>query len=206
MSVDTVRNRLSVAAPVSLLYAILAMAVVSVLPARFAFVGALLLIAGPPAGAVRLLDGSTPRMKVLGGVLALLVAVAVIAGIVLGLLPVFEVPGVGISGTGVYVMVYLPVLLLAVASAILRGRDDRHDALLAVRWGAALVLLLFGERLVGSLTSLAGADAIAGSLAFLGAPTVGLATFSGIAVAAGLRSAGARPAVSQEFRTRGVRG
>lgn len=190
MSAQHVRARLAVAAPISLLYAFAVMAVVSVLPSALTAVGALLLIAGPPAGAAWLLAGSNARMRAVSGALALAVSVAAIAAIVLGALPVFQVPGVGISAAGVYAMVYAPILVLAVVCFWLRGGDSRGDSKLVRAWAAALVLLLLGERLIGLLTGLLGADAIAGSLAFLGAPSVALATFAGVAAAAGFRLAG----------------
>lgn len=192
MSVDHVRARLAAAAPVSVLYAFAVMAVVSTLPSALTAVGALLLIAGPPTGAAWLLAGSNVRMRVVSGVIALAVSVAAIAAIVLGALPAFQVPGVGISAMGVYAMVYAPILVLVAVCLWLRGGDTRADATLMRAWAAALVLLLLGERLIGLLTGLLGADAIAGSLAFLGAPSVALATFAGVAAAAGFRLAGTR--------------
>ena len=204
MNVKSVRGRLAVAAPISLVYAFTVMAVVSVLPSALTAVGAALLLAGPPAGAAWLLVRSSARMRVVSGVLALAVSAAAIAAIVLGALPLFQVPGVGISATGVYAMVYAPILSLGVTCIALRGRDGRADSTLVKAWAAALVLLLLGERLVAALTALAGADAISGSLAFLGAPSVALATFVGVAAAAGFRLAGARrPAPRDEVRVGG---
>lgn len=191
MSFGHIRARLAVAAPISVLYAFAVMAAVSVLPSALTAVGALLLISGPPAGAAWLLAGSNTRMRVVSSVLALAVSVAAIAAIVLGALPVFQVPGVGISAAGVYAMVYAPILALAAVCFWLRGGDPRGDSMLVRTWAAALVLLLLGERLMGVLTGLLGADAIAGSLAFLGAPSVALATFAGVAAAAGFRLVGA---------------
>ena len=203
MSVESVRARLAVAAPVSLVYAFAVMAVVSVLPSALTAIGALMLLAGPLVGAAWLLVRSSARMRVVSSVLALTVSVAAIAGIVLGALPLFQFPGVGISTTGVYAMVYAPIRALGAASFALRGRDGRADSTLVKGWAAALVLLLLGERLVGALTALAGADAISGSLAFLGAPSVALATFAGVAAAAGFRLAGARRPVRRDERRLG---
>jgi hypothetical protein len=204
VSVDSVRVRLAVAAPISLVYAFAVMAAVSVLPSALTAVGAVMLIAGPPIGAAWLLVGSNARMRAVASVLSLMVSVSAIAAIVLGALPLFQVPGVGISEPGVYAMVYAPILVLGAVCVALRGRDGRTDATLVKTWSAALVLLLLGERLVAALTTLAGADAISGSLAFLGAPSVGLATFVGVAGGAGFRVAGARkPARRYEMQSGG---
>lgn len=192
MSIDRIRVRLAVAAPFCVLYAYAVMTVVSVLPSALTAVGALLLIAGPPAGAAWLLAGSNARMRVVSGVLALAASAVVIAAVVLGALPLFQVPGVGISAAGVYTMVYAPLVILAAVCFWLRGGDPGVDPMLVRAWAVAVVLLVLGERLIGVLTGLLGADAIAGSLAFLGAPSVALATFAGVAAAAGFRLAGAR--------------
>ncbi len=175
--------RLALAAPVSLLWAGVAMTAVAVLPSSFAWLGAVLIGAGPLVGALTVLAGTPPRVQWLGMAVAFIVAAAVLTIVVFVALPELSVDGSALSPGGVRVLVYAPTVMVFVIGVALALVASNRSGSLPVWWMLALGLLLFGDDVSYAAARLAGADAVSGRLAFLGAPSVGMATFVGSALA-----------------------
>lgn len=190
----------ALAAPASLLMAAGAMGLVSVLPQSLTAVGAAVLLAGPVALGVWAHGGAVwPAVLRTVGV-SVAGAAVVLAVIVFGVLPVFEY-GRGLSATGVWLLVRAPVLLLGLATVVLRPRDGGSDLRIAALWVAALAATVFGDRLAVGVALIAGADAVSGGLAFLAVPSVGLALWCGGMAARG--SAAWHTAAWRAMRSRG---
>jgi len=132
-------------------------------------------------------DRRVPQRLGLSAAAALL-STAITAAVVLLLVPLFEIAGVGISGAGVYALMYGPCVVLACGSVMARLRSGAVSlAPWLAAWVAAGALIVWGERLTYVVTDAAGADAMAGSVAVLAAPTIAMAAWIaavGVAAAA----------------------
>jgi hypothetical protein len=174
------RARATVAGPVALLAAFLGMAVTAALSnlAQWPFYvfiaifpAALCMWLTPPAG---------PSIKALLILATLVMTVTVAAAVVFLLLPLFEVTGVGISGAGVYTLLWGPSIVVFLGSIVLRARSDAPLLGLWLLWWVALAAAtIWAEPLTYALTDLGGADAMAGSVAVLASPTVGMSAWVG---------------------------
>ena len=78
----------------------------------------------PAALCLWLTQGIGPLIRVLLIPATLIVSLIVAAAVVFLLLPVFEVTGVGISGAGVYTLLWGPSIVLLLGSIVLRARSD----------------------------------------------------------------------------------
>lgn len=103
----------------------------------------------------------------------------------LGVVPLFGIEGVGISGAGVYTLLWGPVVVVLLSSLAVRARSGaRLFGIWLVWWVVAVAGIFWAEPLTYALTDLGGADAMAGSVAVLVAPTLGMSAWLGSVIVA----------------------
>lgn len=179
-------TRVAVAGPVAMLVALVGMAVTAALSniAQWPiFVVAVLL---PVAAGVWLSPSGSAGVRVAALAVASVVAsLGIAAVVVIAVLPLFEVAGVGISGAGVYALLWVPVVIVLLGSLVARSRSGAP--LLGtwlVWWVATAAAIYWAQPLTYALTDAAGADAMAGSVAVLAAPTLGMSAWLGAVIVA----------------------
>ena len=179
---------IAVAAPVSLVFAFIGMAAAAALSARAPWAVIAVVTLLPVGMSLWLTPEARLSLRLWLSIGAVLASVATAAVVFFLLVPIFEIAGVGISGAGVYALMYGPCVVLACASVFARSRSGMTSlAPWLAAWVAAGILILWGERLTYVVTDAAGADAMAGSIAVLVAPTIALAAWMaavGVATAA----------------------
>jgi hypothetical protein len=185
---DAATARVATAGPIALLAAMVGMALAVAFSNLAQWPVYVVLVVVPAALCFWLIPASSVAARVGLAGASVIVSLAVAAGVALLLLPLFEVAGVGPSGTGVYTLLYGPTVVVLLASVTVRIRSGSplFGAWLAW-WIPAAAGTIWGEPLTYALTDLAGADAIAGSLSVLAAPTVGMAAWLGVVVVRAVR-------------------
>jgi hypothetical protein len=136
-----------------------------------------------PAALFLWLDqGVRPSIRVLLVLATPVVSLGVAAAVVFLILPLFEVPGVGISGAGVYTLLWGPAVIVFLGSLYARAQSRASLVGVWLLWWIVVAAGIFwAEPLTYALTDLGGADAMAGSVAVLAAPTVGMSAWVGAA-------------------------
>lgn len=174
------RARVAVAGPVALLAAFLGMAVTAALSNLAQWPFYVFIVIFPAALCLWFTQGTLASIRVLLILATLVVSLIVAAAVVFLLLPVFEVTGVGITGAGVYTLLWGPSIVVLLGSIVLRARSNAP--LLGVWllwWVAVAAATIWAEPITYALTDLGGADAMAGSVAVLASPTVGMSAWVG---------------------------
>ena len=183
------RARAAVAGPVALLAAFLGMAVTAALSNLAQWPFYVFIAVFPAALCLWLTQGTGPSIRALLILATLVVSLIVAAAVVFLLLPLFEVAGIGISGTGVYALLWGPSIVVLLASIGLRARSNAPlFGVWLLWWVAVAAATNWAEPLTYALTDLGGADAMAGSVAVLASPTVGMSAWVGAVVAQLIRS------------------
>lgn len=170
--------RIALAAPVALVGAFVAMAGAAALSdvASWMIVAVVALL--PVALAFWLTAERSAPVRLGLAVAAAFACVAIGAAVILLFVPMFEIAGVGLSGAGVYTLMYGPCVVLVCGSVLARVRA--RTAPLApwlIAWVAAGALIVWGERLTYVVTDAVGVDAMAGTVAVLAAPTTAMAAW-----------------------------
>lgn len=174
------RTRIAVAAPIALLAAIAGMAVAAAL-SRFTqwpilAVAALL----PSALSVWCSQGAGAASRVLLVIATLMVSLGVAAAVTYLLVPLFEVDGVGLSAAGVHALLWGPTGIVLIGSLVARARSGAPLLGTWLLWWIAVAAgVTWAEPLTYALTDLTGADAMAGTIAVLAVPTLGMSAWVG---------------------------
>ncbi len=175
--------RVAVAGPVALLVALVGMAVTAALSAIAqwpVYVVAALL---PMAIGVWLSTGAGLAVRTALAVASVVASLGIAAVVVLVLLPAFDIAGVGISGAGVYALLWGPVVIVLLGSLVARARSGAPLlGIWLVWWVVAATAIYRAEPLTYALTDFAGADGMAGSIAVLLTPTLGMSAWLGAVI------------------------
>ena len=173
---------MAVAGPGALLAAFLGMAVTAAVSNLAQWPFYVFIAVFPAALCLWLTQGTGPSIRALLIIATPIVSLTVAAAVAFLALPVFEVTGVGISGAGVYTLLWGPSIVVLLGSIGLRARSNAP--LLGVWllwWIAVAAATIWAEPLTYALTDLGGADALAGSVAVIASPTVGMSAWVGAA-------------------------
>jgi len=175
--------RVAIAGPVALLAALLGMAVAAALSNVAQWSVYVVVSILPVALCLWLSPRASLSTRALLMSATLIASLGVAAAVVLLLLPLFEVTGVGISGAGVYTLLWGPTIVVLLGSVGARAHSGAplFGAWL-IWWIAVAASMIWAEPLTYALTDLAGADAMAGTVAVLAAPTVGMSAWVGSVV------------------------
>lgn len=176
--------RLAVAGPVMIVAGYVAMAVGAAASNVASWMLPVLAAILPLGFAAWVVRPTTARCRLVFPLVALVAAAACVAAIAFIISPLFLVRGTGISEAGVYAYAYGAPAIIAIGSVLARYKSGA--AIVGswlIWWAAAVAGVVFAERATYVLTDLAGADAIAGTIGYLFAPSLALAAWVGVLVA-----------------------
>jgi len=183
---DSIKTRLAVAAPVSVLVSMLVVGVVGAFFNDSPMAPPTVLLAGPTLCAIWVFSGWS-RLQKLGMAFAAVGITAVMYIVVLALfLSMFQDEGGYLSSGGVYVEVYAPLVLLVVGSLVLRTRSSAPTFGAWLLWYVPIAVVFVWGAVTKKVATDFGMDATASSLVYELSASWGLCTWVGLLAAAGI--------------------